>query len=268
MKFTKWQVFLISIAVILAGVLVYQLLFVTEKDVKLITKLITILVTYVIAIFKALKHPGVSASGIYEIAYQDDLQDVFRNDKQSYNKLLTAIGYYNQDKYPKALKLLTALENACTSNREHAAVLLFQALCHSDQGETAQAISVYEKLLQYETANFRAWSNLGLQYANAERSMDAENAYRNAIRYNSQHAPAYANLAVLLLSRGDTEQAITEALHAFQLDNKLYQPLSTVAVAYARQGNAEQARKYLNLYAFHGGDKDALAPVVEDILKA
>lgn len=268
MKFTKWQIFLIAIAVILAGVLAYQLLFVPEKDVKLIAKLVTVLITYIVAIFKALKRPGISASRIYEIAYQDDLQDVFRADMRSYNKLLTAIGYYNQNKYRKALKLLTALENACTSDREHAAVLLFQALCHSDQGETAQAISVYEKLLQFEPSNFRAWSNLGLQYANAERSIDAENAYRNAIRCNSQHAPAYANLAVLLLSRDDTQQAITEALHAFQLDTKLYQPLSTVAVAYARQGNAEQARKYLNLYAFHGGDKDALQPVVEDILRA
>lgn len=263
MKKTFWKIFDIVIKLIFGFILIflcYSLFFVEEKDVKLISKLVGLVITYVIYLYRSRKQDDTCKKVVkkYEEQYKDIIGETFPKDKRSYKNLLQAIVFYNTDEFEKAHKILDTLLKKCKSKQDYSAVYMFHALCYVDEGKMDDAIATYEKLLQYDSMNSRAWSNLGLRYMEKGRMEEAKNAYRNALMYNPDNPYAYTNLGTCYLRLGEPGQALDYVLKAIGLNSKLYQAMGVASMAYYMLGDKANAEKYCQMYAVNGGDAGKL----------
>ena len=259
MKKTFWKIFDIIVKLIFVGIvafLCYSLFFTEEKDVKLISKLVGLFITYVIYLLSSRKHDNAYKKVVraYEEQYKDIIGGTFPKDKRSYKNLLQAIVFYNTDEFEKAHKLLDKLLKKCKSKQDYSAVYMFHALCFVDETKMDDAIAAYQKLLQYDSTNSRAWSNLGLRYMEKGRMAEARVAYGNALMYNPDNPYAYNNLGTCYLRMGEPQPALDYALKALQINGTLYQAMGLAAMAYKSLGDTENAEKYCNMYGANGGD--------------
>lgn len=67
-----------------------------------------------------------------------------------------------------------------------------------DQADFVTAIEDFQKVIELEPTNARAYNNLGLAYAALGRDEEAINAYNSAIEYDRDYLRAYKNRLVLL----------------------------------------------------------------------
>ena len=189
----------------------------------------------------------------------------FADDKKSYRQLLQVAVYYNQNQYKKAYKLIDKLLKQCKCTKDYSAVYMFRALCLADENKHEETIKTYEKLLQYDMANSRAWSNLGLRYMYLGKNREAHDAYANAILYDSQNAYAYNNMATFYVRTGEPQQALDYALKALELNATVYQAMSAAAMAYKMLGDEENAEKYCRMYGTNGGNAKELRATMEKL---
>ena len=179
---------------------------------------------------------------------------------------MQGITYFNNDQYDKAISHLTKLENRCASYRDTSAVLFFIAKSYKDKGQLSKAIETYERLLKIDASCSSAWSNLGLIHHEAGRVADAKYALNQALLYNPENPFAHVNLANVLYKNGEFEEAKNLGLKAFQLNNQLPAAASITALCYASLGDAENARKFCQIYGTTENNKD-LVSMVERQLK-
>lgn len=249
-KVNWYRLVLIIILIAVIAVLMYELFLAEEKNSRTITKCMSLVVTYVLALAGVRlkrRKPRFASYKMYVDVYKDIIQDAFSTDKKSYRKLMLAIHHYNADKYEKAITILDSLTGCCVSYRDTSAVLMFKALCLSESSQKNAAIETYEQLLRTDISNSRAWSNLGLLYAENGHSMAAMDAYENAIRYDSSNAYAYANIAALYLKQNELHKALDNAQYALERNSNLYQAAETAAVACAALGDTEKAEAYFKI---------------------
>ena len=226
------------------------------------------LVTYFLGVINYLikSREGVQINTYYAESYNHIIRDAFANDKTGYRKLMQGITYYNTDQYKTALRHLTKLEKRCSSYRDTTAVLFFIAKSHKGMGETSKAIATYERLLKNDASCSSAWSNLGLIHHEAGRVADAKYALNQAILYNPENPYAHVNLANVLYKNGEFEEAKNLGIKAFQLNNQIPAAASITALCYASLGDAENARKFCQIYGTAENNKD-LITMVERQLK-
>lgn len=271
----KFLLILNILAILVA--LTFLILHVTgivEMETKTLMKAGIILVTYFLGVFNYLTKSRASAPKIsqYTEMYKHIIRDAFANDKTGYRKLMQGITYYNNDQYDKAIKYLTKLEERCATSRDTAAVLFFIAKSHKEKGELSKAIGTYERLLKIDASCSTAWSNLGLIHHEAGRGSEAKYALNQALLYNPENPYAHINLANVLYKNGEFEEAKDLGLKAFQLNNQLPQAASIIALSYASLGDAENARKFCQIYGTSENNKNLVAMVerqlqMNDILK-
>lgn len=261
---------ILNILVILfsATMLVLHFTGIVEMNTSTLMKAGILLVTYFLGVFNYLTKSRASLpkTAQYAELYKHIIRDAFANDKSGYRKLMQGITYFNNDQHDKAIRHLTKLEKRCASYRDTSAVLFFIAKSHSDKGELSKAIETYERLLKIDASCSSAWSNLGLIHYEAGRSSDAKYALNQAILYNPENPYAYCNLANVLYKNGDFEEAKNLGLKAFQLNNQLPAVASITALAYASLGDAENARKFCQIYGTSENNSD-LVLMVEQQLK-
>ena len=239
-----------------------------EMTTKTLMKAGILLVTYFLGVFNYLtkSRASVPKATHYAELYKHIIRDAFANDKTGYRKLMQGITYFNNDQYDKAISHLTKLENRCASYRDTSAVLFFIAKSYKDKGQTSKAIETYEQLLKIDASCSSAWSNLGLIHHEAGRVSDAKYALNQALLYNPENPYAHVNLANVLYKNGEFEEAKNLGLKAFQLNNQIPAAASITALCYASLGDAENARKFCQIYSTTENNKD-LITMVEQQLK-
>ncbi|MBP3593668.1 MAG: tetratricopeptide repeat protein [Lachnospiraceae bacterium] len=266
----------LNILVILFCVVMLILHFtgIAEMTTKTLMKAGILLVTYFLGVFNYLTKSRASLPKATQYAelYKHIIRDAFANDKTGYRKLMQGITYFNNDQYDKAISHLTKLENRCASYRDTSAVLFFIAKSYKDKGQTSKAIETYERLLKTDASCSSAWSNLGLIHHEAGRVSDAKYALNQALLYNPENPYAHVNLANVLYKNGEFEEAKNLGLKAFQLNNQIPAAASITALCYASLGDAENARKFCQIYGTTENNKDLVAMVerqlkLTDILK-
>ena len=228
---------------------------VLELTTKTFTKAGILLVTYVLGVFNYLTKSGES---LPKTSY-------YANDKTGYRKLMQGITLFNNGQYNSAIRHLTKLESRCTNYRDTSAVLFFIAKSYSDKGERNKAIATYERLLKIDPACSSAWSNLGLIHYAAGRNSDAKYALNQALFYNPENPYAYCNLANVLYKNGEFEEAKNLGLKAFQLNNQLAATASITALCYASLGDAENAKKFCQIYGASENNKELIAMVEQQL---
>ena len=260
----------LNILVILfcAVMLILHFTGIAEMTTKTLMKAGILLVTYFLGVFNYLtkSRASVPKATHYAELYKHIIRDAFANDKTGYRKLMQGITYFNNDQYDKAISHLTKLENRCASYRDTSAVLFFIAKSYKDKGQTSKAIETYEQLLKIDASCSSAWSNLGLIHHEAGRVSDAKYALNQALLYNPENPYAHVNLANVLYKNGEFEEAKNLGLKAFQLNNQIPAAASITALCYASLGDAENARKFCQIYGTTENNKD-LITMVEQQLK-
>lgn len=263
MKKMIWKIYDIVMKLIFVFIVIYlcySLFFTQEKDIKLISKLVGLFIAYLIYFLRSRKQDNTYKKVVkhYEEQYKDIIGEAFTKDRVSYKNLLDAIIYFNADEYQKAHKILDKLLKRCRSKQDFSAVYMFQALSFVGEGKMNDAITAYEKLLQYDSMNSRAWSNLGLRYMEKGCMEEARNAYRNALMYNPDNPYAYTNLGTYYLRLGEPGQALDYVLKAIGLNSNLYQAMDIAAMAYQMLGDKANAEKYCQMCGANGGNAQEL----------
>ena len=241
---------------------------VAVQETKTLSKAGIIFITYFLGVFNYYRKFRASAPKTpqYTEMYKHIIRDAFADDKTGYRKLMQGITYYNNNEYDKAIKFLTKLEDRCITRRDTAAVLFFIAKSHKEKGELSKAIETYERLLKIDASCSTAWSNLGLIHHDAGRGAEAKYALNQALLYNPENPYAYINLANVLYKNGEFEEAKNLGLKAFQLNNQLPPAASITALSFACLGDADNARKFCQIYGTSENNKN-LVVMVENQLK-
>ena len=134
----------------------------------------------------------------YKKAYSHLIKDSFSDNKKQLAKLLKALKLYNDDKFQKALSILSDLEAECNTTNEKYSVYLFEAFIHTDLGDNKEAIDIYEKMINNGIADSRIFSNLLNIYKEEGNFEKAYEAGIQAIHVDPKSCNAYNNFAYFL----------------------------------------------------------------------
>lgn len=243
---------------------------IVEMSNKTFMKAGILLITYGLGVFNYFikSRKGLPKATQYAEAYKHILRDAFANDKAGYRKLMQGIALYNNDRCDEAIKQLSKIKSRCVTYRDTTAVLFFIAESYKDKGEISKAIETYEQLLRNDASCSTAWSNLGLIHHRAGRVADAKNALNQALLYNPENPYAYGNLANVLYKNGEFEDALRLGLKAFELNNQIPAIVSITALSYASLGDAENARKFCQIYGTAQDNKELIAMVERQLVLA
>lgn len=256
---------LIAAAICLAGLSVYFLISPDPAEKSRAGKSLLSLAAAVVAIVRVLHgNPAVSDKE-YLTAYGDILNGAFADDKKSQNKLLRGIALYNQNRYANALRILTSLREDCVSEREHAAVLFFIAMCHDERGLYDVAADAYEEAVRRDPAFDVAWSNLGRLHTEKGKYEQAIRSLQTAVQINRANQYAHANLAAVFLLQLEYDKAIASAQAAIDIAPNMTEPLETLALCYAGKQDRQTAESYYQKSVLNGSDPEQLRSMLEGL---
>ena len=258
-------IFILNILIIFGtgGVIIYQLFFAEQKNIKTLSKAAVLFVVYLLAVTGIRKKRSRFDYVVYEEQYKDILGDAFRDDKPSYRTLMNAITYFNRNNPDKAIALLDKIYKNCLYTDDYSAVLFFKARCLEEKRRTAEAEECYKEILERDDRNSTAWSNLGLIYQESGRSSKALHAYTRAVESNPSNAAAQCNLGAYYVRCGEPQNALPYILKAIELNSKMYEAMGGAAVAYKMLGDNENAEKYRLMYGANGGNAAELKETLE-----
>jgi tetratricopeptide (TPR) repeat protein len=120
-----------------------------------------------------------------------------------------------------------------------------------EQGESAEATAVFERVLEHNPEYADGWFNLGFIHEQREQGAAAERCFRRALKLNEHHDRAWYGLALVLI-RADR---LPEAVEALKRNVKL-QPFSPygyyqLSMTYHHLGESGEAwRTYEQLKTF------------------
>jgi len=200
---------------------------------------------------------------IYEESFAKEIGNAFSHEEKNRKKLLRAIRYYDEDKLKQAANLLIDLKKDCRSSDDYYAVELFLALTFTEMQYYEEAIYEYQQIIERRLETGTVYNNLGHVYARIGKAKDAMFCYEKALVLNPNSEYAHINVANAYFYEKDFDTAISYAQKALDINSKLRQASSLLAIIYALQEDKENADKYFHLAISNGQNpkdlKDAIA---------
>ncbi len=223
------------------------------------------IVIFLMRIFTASGNNAANKRKKYELAYKEYIEFAFTapEQKKQRNLLFKAIDMYNSNRYAGAISILKELKKSCFKGHDLYGVNFFLALSYTDMGASDEAISVYREILARDETKSTAWSNLGLLHASRGDYIEAEDSYKNAIKWADKDPYPLNNLAVLYLKAGEYEDAKEYAEKALALKGNMFQASNTLTILYEIQGDTENADKYFKRSVASGEDPARLRRAIE-----
>ena len=163
-----------------------------------------------------------------------------------------------QQAEPNALKLLVSLlvareafaealpllNRALADNPEDALLLFYKGQCCQQLDDLAGAEDAYRNACRFQANNHKALNNLGNVLKDLGRFDEAEKAYRNALALCPDSAETHNNLASVLSEGGD-ESRLDEAIQTFgqaiQLGSDVAVTHNGLGVAHRKKGQYQTA---------------------------
>lgn len=264
----KSKIYAIFTAVWFLGgiaLIVFYLNFSDNPDYVRVAQIAGVSLAFIISFGRSLRKESLDVQRVNESTYKDEMGDAFQDNPKAYEQLMKGMEMYNRDNLAKADKILTKLLAQCHTSQEFSVVNFFRALCMSESELHEEAVEIYKELLEYDTNNTTAWSNLGVEYLELGRKKEAQEAFEQALTYGSHNAAAYTNLAVLYLRTGENEKASDHALQALALDSNQMEAMEVAAVAFQMMGDGRNAEKYKKMYVANGGEQEDLQEMLKDV---
>ena len=199
----------------------------------------------------------------YEAQYEELIKYAFLDQPLWRNKLLCAIRLYNENNLDKALKYLADLRERCHSKEDQYAVYLFAALCFTEDKQFDQAEHIYQQMVNAQIADSRIFSNLGNAQNTQGKHEKALRNYQYALDYDRDNAYAYNNIAQAYFQMHQFEEAIPYAEKALEINPKLRQASSLLAVIYALLNDSENKEKYFHMAIASGDNAKDLKKAIE-----
>jgi Flp pilus assembly protein TadD len=128
---------------------------------------------------------------------------------------------------------------AIASDPQHAPSLYRLGLLYCQQRDFKCAIDTWTRYVEVTGGEATAYANLGFCYELAERTADAENAYKLGIARDPKDGPCRVNYGLLLARAGRTDEATAQ----FQAVLPPAQVQYNLASVYEQQGKRDQARQ-------------------------
>ena len=207
--------------------------------------------------------PGRKSLKFYDLQFQEVLRDAFTTQPFWRNKLLCAVRLYNENKLNKAMKYLTELKPLCQTGADHYAINLFAALCLTDMGLYDQAERVYRQLINMGLEDSRMYSNMGHVQMQADHVAKALQSDERALEYDSSNAFAYNNIAQAHFQMFEFAEAVPFALKALEINPKMQQPATLLAIIYALENKQADAEKYFHIAVCSGKNPQELQEAIE-----
>lgn len=199
----------------------------------------------------------------YAQIYARDIGSAFSSDPKQRERLLDAIRVFDEEKYADALKALQPLTEAAVTRDDIHATALFTALCQTRLGLDDAAIATYEAAIARGAGSCRLYTNLGARYAAIDETNKAMDAYEEACALDHHDPLPWNNMANLLFTVEEYEEAERAAVIALELNPKQYQSASVMAMICAVQGRVEEQEKYFQMAVQAGQDANALRKAVQ-----
>lgn len=247
------------------ALIIFYLKFSDNPNYARVAQIAGVSLAFMISFGRSMFKESLNVQRVNEAAYQNEMGDAFHDNPKAYEQLMKGMEMYNRDNLAKADKILTKLLAQCQTPQEFSVVNFFRALCMSESELHEEAIEIYQELLEYDTDNTIAWSNLGVEYLELGKKKEAQQAFEQALTYGSRNAAAYSNLAVLYLRTGENEKASDHALQALEIDSNQMEAMSVAAAAFQMMGDQRNAEKYKKMYIANGGEQQELEEMLEDI---
>ena len=209
---------------------------------------------FIVAIYRIAGNKTGNSKGLsfYEKFYSKEIGNAFAEDKVGKKKLLTALKYYNEDRFDKAEKILNELADNTRKQSEQTVCGLFLGACYSDNGKTDKAVEHYENLIEKRLENDIICNNLGLLYKQTGRPDKATELFERAVKINPDLDIAYNNLADIRFDEEKFDEAIDLAETALSKNSKLREASNLLAIIYNIKGDKERADKYYRMSVKNG----------------
>lgn len=152
------------------------------------------------------------------------------------------------------ITLWIAVLSSCVSAQE-----LFQkGVTEETQGNREKALEYYSAAIQTDASFVKAYNNRALIYMQNSRLADAANDLDEALRHQSQYAPALVNRGILYEKQGDLERAYGFYNAASQADGALLAARFNAAKAALSLGRTKDA-------VLHIDEAKKIAPADADV---
>ncbi len=196
----------------------------------------------------------------YEKLYEEELADAFTapDQKSARRRLVKGVRDFHEDRLEKALTTLEALCPSCTKPADYGATYFFIGRVYSGMGLLDKAVQAYETTLSHTPANPSAWNNIGSIHMKRGDFDAAADCFRRAADIDRHYVMAYNNMAQLQLRFGHWQDSIRFAAHAVRLQSDLAPALNALALSYYALGHRTEGRKYADLAARHGSNRQSL----------
>ena len=252
------------IFVALIGFLIYINFFDSKIDFISNRHLVALIFAFLLGIAKVLtKNQNKHNLNFYKKVYSHIIKDSFSENKKQLTQLLKAVKFYNDNKFSKALELLSDLERKCNTNSEKYSVYLFEALIHSDSENDDEAIEIYENMINHGIADSRVFSNLLNIYKEKGDFEKAYDAGIQAIHTDPKNCNAYNNFAYFLFSDGNYEEAEEYAKKALEIKNNFVESITLLYLIYTIEGRSKEAETFERKAVSNGRSKKELEEILE-----
>lgn len=112
-----------------------------------------------------------------------------------------------------------------------------EALVHLEAWELDKAEDAFRNLLELDPEHAQAWNKLGVVFARKKDLKQAEDCFNLAIQYDSNFANPYSNLGNIYAERGWDDRAKTAYEQALALDPGNPTTTHNLGVLYRKAGN-------------------------------
>jgi len=167
-------------------------------------------------------------------------------DPSAYDLEMVALNYVLLNDYVDADKWLTKSVQMDSHNWES---WYYLGRTKYNENRFNEAVNTFQQVLKLSPMNVKAEDNLGLSYDALGRQPEAEEAYRNAIHWQSQllqeEPGPYLDLGILLIDENRQQDAIPYLRQASQIAPHDPKPHEQLGKAYARLGRFPEAQAEL-----------------------
>jgi tetratricopeptide (TPR) repeat protein len=159
----------------------------------------------------------------------------------SEEKIKTARKLCDKGSWPDALVFAQKWH---AENPAHAKALFFQGVALAAMGRFVEAETAYRRALKLDDTDFKAWNNLaGVLFESLDKPLDAIRCMERAMRLEPQNKLGWSNLASMVGRLGRHEKALEFASRALALDPNMVEAYLHKAAAAKALGKTEAVRE-------------------------